>query len=190
MFGKYVQEADGEPEPIEWQVLEREKDRILVISKYALDCKQYNDGFDPVTWETCSLRSWLNGEFLDAAFSEDEKAMIPAVTVSADKNPKYKTDPGNSTTDRVFLLSIEEVNRYFGSDDDARKCRGTAYCHAQGAAKSSDGFCWWCLRSPGYISDNAANIYYDGSVDECGNNFLCDDCGVRPALWIDLCRQG
>ena len=132
------------------------------------------------------MRKWLNGTFLNAAFSESERAMIPSVTVSADKNPSYSTSPGNSTTDQVFLLSITEVNNYFSSNS-ARQCQGTAYCYAQGAYKAYNGNCWWWLRSPGYDSNYAAYVDYDGSVDEDGYYVdHGDDYAVRPALWIDL----
>ena len=185
VFGRYIQKGNGLPEPIEWQVLARKNDRILVISRYALDCQQYNTSFTSVTWETCSLRKWLNGTFLNAAFSESERAMIPSVTVSADKNTIYSTSPGNSTTDQVFLLSIKEVNKYFSSDS-VRLCQGTAYCFAQGANKASHGNCWWWLRSPGFDSYYASYVQYYGSV----GNYCClvdNDVGaVRPAMWISF----
>lgn len=191
MFGKYVQKVNGAPEPIEWQVLERESDRIFVISKYALDCQQYNTSFTGVTWETCSLRKWLNEAFVKTAFTDIERSMIPRVTVSADRNPKYDTSPGNSTTDQVFLLSITEVNKYFRSDE-ARKCAPTDYAIAQGArtidSYKTDGraTCWWWLRSPGSNSHFAANVNNDGSVGSNGNVVRNDGGAVRPALWINI----
>lgn len=187
VFGSYEQDnnTSNGKEEIEWIVLAREGDQVLVISRYALDCIPYNRSSTSVTWETCSLRKWLNGTFLDAAFSESERAMIPSVTVSADKNPSYSTSPGNSTTDQVFLLSITEVNKYFSSHS-ARQCQGTAYCYAQGAYKADNGNCWWWLRSPGYYSNFAAGVNGDGSVDEFGSSVNIDKYAVRPALWIDL----
>ncbi len=128
VFGAYEQDnntSNGD-EDIEWIVLAREDDRVLVISRYALDCQRYNASYDSVTWETCTLRKWLNGTFMEAAFSESERAMIPSVTVSADINPNYSTNPGNSTTDQVFLLSITEADKYFSSDSACR-CQGTPY---------------------------------------------------------------
>lgn len=186
-FGSYEQDnntANG-TEDIEWLVLAKEGNRILVISRYALDCQQYNTSYTSVTWETCSLRKWLNGAFLNAAFSESERAMIPSVSVSADRNPSYSTNPGNSTTDQVFLLSITEAEKYFSSDS-ARQCQGTAYCYAQGAYKASNGNCWWWVRSPGYNSSHAAYVNYFGSVDHNGCNVNYDNYAVRPALWINL----
>ena len=187
VFGTYEQDnnTSNGKEEIEWIVLAREGDRVLVVSRYALDCQQYNTSSTSVTWETCSLRKWLNGTFLNAAFSESERAMIPSVTVSADKNPSYSTSPGNSTTDQVFLLSIKEVNKYFSSDS-ARQCQGTAYCYAQGAYKASNGNCWWWLRSPGEYSHCAAYVYNDGSVNYHDSIVNYVSVAVRPALWINL----
>ena len=127
LFGSYEQDnntANG-TENIEWLVLAKEGDMILVISKYGLDYQQYDSASTAATWETCSLRKWLNGEFLNAAFSEGERSMIPSRTVSADKNPNYRTSPGNSTTDQVFLLSITEAKKYF-NNESALQCQGTA----------------------------------------------------------------
>ncbi|WP_410901694.1 DUF6273 domain-containing protein [Ruthenibacterium lactatiformans] len=66
-----------------------------------------------MTWEICTLRKWLNKEFINAAFTEKEKQLIPAVMVSADRNLDYDTNLGNSTKGKVFLLSIDEANRCF-----------------------------------------------------------------------------
>ncbi|MBP3696995.1 MAG: hypothetical protein J6J45_05560, partial [Clostridia bacterium] len=61
-FGSYEQDNDlsNGKEPIEWLVLDKQDGKVLVISKYALDAKPYNDEYVDVTWETCTLRSWLN----------------------------------------------------------------------------------------------------------------------------------
>ncbi|MCR5093704.1 MAG: DUF6273 domain-containing protein [Lachnospiraceae bacterium] len=183
-FGKYIQKPDGEPEPIEWQVLTRKKDCILVLSRYALDCRQYNEEHH-AAWDTCTLRSLLNGEFLDFAFSEEEKALIPPVFVSASDNPKYDTDPGDHTKDRVFLLSVGEVGKYLGPDSDP--CRGTVYCnYVLGRRASNDvrGCPWW-LRTPGTDSWHAAYVGNDGDLEIYGNP-VYDDMAVRPAMWLTL----
>ena len=186
-FGAYEQDnnTSNGKEDVEWLVLEIKDGKALVISKYALDCKQYNTSYTDVTWETSTLRKWLNNDFLNSAFSANEKAMIPTVTVSADNNPDYSTIPGNATQDQVFLLSITEANKYFSSDN-ARQCKPTDYAVANGAWESTSGNCGWWLRSPGGSQHGAAGVYYDGDVYETGGFVLEDDRAVRPALWIDL----
>ena len=192
-FGTYEQDnnTSNGKEDVEWLVLEVKDGKALVISKYALDCQLYDTSYTNVTWETCTLRKWLNNNFINSAFSADEKAMIPTVTVSADKNPKYSTNPGNATRDQVFLLSITEANKYFSSDS-ARQCKPTEYTDAGGAyGDSSNGNCGWWLRSPGGNQRRAAYVDSDGDVIEGGGDvnglyFYYGDNAVRPALWIDL----
>ena len=182
IFGTYEQDnntSNGE-EDIEWLVLEKDDNKALLISKYALDSQQYNKQFDAVTWEKCSLRKWLNENFLNAAFSEDEQAMLPGVTVSADG-----AGSGRNTTDQVFLLSTKEANEYFSSDSE-RKCKGTEYCFEQGSYKNSDGICWWWLRSAGSNNRNAAGVDDDGSVSNGGGDVSSSGAAVRPAVWIDF----
>ena len=193
-FGAYEQDnnTSNGKEAIEWTVLDKDGMSLLLISKQALDCQQYNTSYTDVTWESCSLRKWMNGTFLNKAFNAEEQAQIQNTTVSADKNPEYNTNPGNATTDKVFLLSINEVEKYFNSDE-ARKCAPTAYAKAQGAytsdiykTASGAATCWWWLRSPGNSQTHAASVHNHGSVYYTGYlvNYAHD--AVRPALWINL----
>lgn len=190
-FGSYEQDNNtvNGKEDIEWLVLAKEGNRALVISKYALDCQNYHNSYTSVTWETCSLRTWLNEDFINAAFSSEEQAMIQNTTVTVDDNLAYNTPPGNNTTDKVFLLSITEVEKYFNSDDE-RQCQGTAYCNVQGASKDQNGNCWWWLRSPGHSSSYAAYVYCGGGISLHGKGIAGWASGtfgtVRPALWINL----
>ena len=185
-FGQYQQMSVGEKTPIEWVVLKKENNRVMLISKYALDCRQYSTSYTSATWETCSLRKWLNTTFLEDAFSKEEQKMIQTMIIRANKNPNYSTDPGNDTTDKVFLLSIQEVDRYFSSSAN-RQCKPTAYAKKQGChVDSIMGTCWWWLRTPGRSFSEAAVVGNFGMVDAAG---FCVDRGleaVRPAIWIDL----
>ena len=192
-FGKYEQDnnlSNGK-EDIEWDVLAKEDNSVLLISKYALDCKEYNSITTSATWETCSLRKWLNETFMDSAFDGAEKSIVEKTNVSADKNPNYSTDPGNATTDKVFLLSANEVNKYFGSYED-RKCIPTEYAKANGAYTSS-GYtkngvptCWWWLRSVGYTQGGAANVSDYGSDNYLGMRVDYGGGCVRPAVWVNI----
>lgn len=192
-FGAYEQDnniSNGK-EDIEWLVLAKEDNRLLVISQYTLDCQRYNTEYANVTWENCTLRKWLNEDFLNSTFSDGEKAMIPTLTVSADKNPDYSTEPGNATQDKVFLLSITEANRYFKTDEE-RMCVPTAYAKANGTYMNSSytkggiATCWWWLRSPGLFQYLAADVYRDGGVISRGYSINNGHGGVRPAMWIEL----
>lgn len=190
-FGAYEQDNDTSngKEEVEWLVLEVKDGKALVISKYALDCKQYNTSYIDVTWEICTLRKWLNNDFLNTAFSEEEKAFIPTVTVPADENiyTYYDTNPGNATQDKVFLLSVIEADNYFSSDS-ARACNPTTYAETQGlyVYEYMDGNCEWWLRSPGDTQSSASYIDYDGDIIGYGGLLSTRKIAVRPALWIDL----
>jgi hypothetical protein len=191
-FGKYEQDNDllNGKEDIEWIVLAKEDDRILVISKYALDRVSYNDVLTDVTWEICSLRRWLNGSFLNEAFSVDEQNRILSATVRADRNPHYSwVTAGKDTTDKVFLLSYPEAQQYFSSDE-ARRCVPTDYALARGAqtsdkysVKGKETTRWW-LRTPGDYSCYALGVDVSGLVLRRGDTVNGDVFSVRPAWWI------
>ena len=186
-FGKYEQDnnlSNGK-EDIEWLVLAKENDRLLVISRYALDLQQYHMLSTSISWEDCTLRHWLNDTFINAAFSDSEKAVIPTVEVNADENPRFSTPQGNDTQDKIFLLSIKEASNYLKSEAD-RKCQATAYLKSQRIGVAHNNLCWWWLRTVGGWSNNAVFINYDGKIYHVGNNVDNTYVCVRPALWIGL----
>ncbi len=192
-LGKYEQDnkiSNGK-EDVEWLVLDVCDGKALVVSKYVLDWKQYNTTETNTTWETCSLRTWLNSEFISATFSHDESSKIAKTTITADSNPEYGTSSGNATTDSVFLLNLTEFNTYF-SADVLTSTNGvgtpTKYAIEQGAhIGSMNGIkgCYWWLRTPGRSLKDAAVGYYDGRSLESGSSVHFNK-GVRPAMWIDL----
>lgn len=186
-FGFYEQDnnqSNGQEE-IEWIVLDKKDGKALLISKYGLDCQPYNTTFTDVTWETCTLRNWLNTTFYTSAFNANQQSKIVAATITNEDNPDYGTEGGNYTTDKVFLLSISEANQYFTSAD-ARILTATAYAEVQGAYADIDGSYWW-LRSPGRNSDYATSVDFVGWVDSSSSYFVDSvSIAVRPALWFDL----
>jgi len=208
-LGRYEQDnrTGNGPEPIQWMVLAREGDRVLVISRYILDCVRYDEEYRRVTWETCTLRAWLNGEFLNSAFDPDEQLLIPTTHVTADPNPDFAVDPGNDTEDKLFLLSIPEAVEYLHLDpytiphDASMKvveqyekrpstvvCRPTVYAAAHSGASNKNIGCW--LRAPGMRASSAALTGNFGLIDTWGKVVNCDGAtmipGVRPVMWIDL----
>ena len=183
-YGNYHLTADGQKAPIEWLVLDfNEKTKeALLISHYGLDCKQYHHNYTNITWEDCDLRKWLNNDFIKLAFSEEEAKKIKVSELKNEDNPEYRTRGGNKTKDRIFCLSINEAEHYFGSNKD-RQCKPTAYTRKQGANVHNDCGVWW-LRSPGGIRFNATHVDSDGALDLHGSN-VDDACNaVRPALRI------
>ena len=197
IFGSYEQDNNLEngAEPIEWQVLDIKDGKALVISKFGLDCKPYdNNKYGTDTWETCSLRKWLNNKFFNNAFSSEEQKFVQSTELENPDNLKYETDGGNATKDKIFLFSIDEAGKYL-SESSEGACVPTAYAKEQGAYSASNGNGWWWLRSPGAHQSYAARVAANGIVQE--NGFVsCDiivadsvSAGggtVRPAMWVDL----
>ena len=199
-FGRYEQDNHPEngAEPVAWQVLEVDESngKALLISRYGLDAKPYHEEFEDVAWDACSLRKWLNEDFLLTAFTETERNGIPVTEVDNSRR-QGKNGAADAfcadTQDRIFLLSYAEANRYFGLDEyenDAACAWATPYALAQGALVP-DGFMaegipaagWW-LRVPAYGDGFSAAVCYGGSA--CYDAVTSTNNCVRPALWIDL----
>lgn len=181
-FGHYEQDNNTEngAEPIEWLVLEVENERALIISRYALDSQPYNTTFGKVTWETCSLRTWLNGTFLNTAFSPTEQLNIITTRVfTLDYNIEHSY---STTQDMVFLLDTSEAMDYF-SGDAARKCQPTKYATARGVRGKDN--CTWALRSLA-MYDYCVAVVYEGRPYIGGSTIYTDHYAIRPVLWISL----
>ena len=151
---------------VEWLVLDKKDGKALLISKYCLDAKEYdkNENNESVTWETSTLRQWLNSCFINEAFTDEEKALICGTHLQNPDNPEYGTDGGNDTTDKVFLLSIDETSKYL-SDKIVRKAEATDYAKDKGIFVSEEnGKSWWWMRSPGSDYLCASCMGNDGFV--------------------------
>lgn len=188
-WGSYEQDNNLENgyEEIEWQVLDIQDGKAFLVSKKALDCKQYYPKYTNATWEISTVREFLNGEFWDVAFTEQEKACIPTTNVEPGINPIFKgNDPGPVTQDKVYILSITEVYQYFETDED-RHCEPTDYAVANGAIKNVvTGNCWWWLRCPGYYQYTAAGVF--DSINIRGYDVDGTTDAVRPVIWVDLSK--
>ncbi len=182
-FGAYEQDNDAAngKEAIEWIVLEKDGDALLLISRYSLDVRPFQEPYAEITWEDCTLRTWMNETFLNEAFDAGEQACILDSTVTADRNPAYDLSAGSDTTDKVYILSVAEAEKYFPEDSD-RQCRGTAYCVAQGAKTDEEGFSWWLLRTPGYELRLAAFINSYGNISTRGDGVNHERSAIRPVL--------
>ena len=184
-FGNYPQEEDGTEKPIEWIVMKKEGNQVLLLSKYVLDAKPYNEEVEEVTWETSDIRKWLNNEFYTTAFNKAEKAKIQTSLIKNEDNSEYGTSGGNDTEDKVFLLSEKEAETLF-SNDKKRIAKATEYAEESGVYGNEEkAACWW-LRSPGYYSGCAAGVYYYGWVSRDGDSVDVNIDGVRPALHLNL----
>ncbi len=186
-FGSYEQDdkASNGKESIEWLVLAKKEDRLLIVSRYALDCQPFSTNRGNVNWENSFLRKWLNESFLENAFSPEEQEMILLEPVTAEANYLNSGDPGKDTQDKVFLLSNSEAYTYFSSRN-LLKCEPTALARAHGVYMTSTVYCWWYLRSQGYASDAASGVDTGGYVRDNLDAFEGVVGGTRPAMWIKL----
>ncbi len=210
-FGNYWQgdtNGDGKADksdkktPIKWRVLSVEGDDAFLLADKNLDCQKYNNTKTDVTWETCTIRSWLNGygaeqnvcrtdyqseNFMKNAFTREEQEAILTTDVVNRDNPDYQTPGGNNTKDQVYLLSREETTNPeygFTSSIDvragSRMALNTDFVKGQIAE-----FGWW-LRSPGFNNCLAALVGNIGNLPLLGNSVNVVSNAVRPALHLNL----
>ena len=195
-FGTYEQDnqTSNGREEIEWLVLDKVGSRLLVVSVYALDCMAFHDG-DAANWEDCTLRAWLNGPFLQEAFTASQQRYIPTV--------ELKTGNRLVTQDRIFILSPDEIRNYLSDRETSPRlyCKATEYAIAKGIdyfhwtedfgsddAKVRDGNCIWWMRQN---SIGGSGTRGARAVDVAGRTLAreykvyYDKLGVRPAMWIE-----
>lgn len=178
-FGKYL-----------WRVLDVQNNRALLLAEEILEQRQYHSDNTSITWENCELRKYLNGAFLQT-FSSQEQERIAKTEIRNADNQWFGTSGGRDTVDKIFLLSIEEVVKYFGDSGQLRKRPDkNAWWiddeyNSTRIAKYQGKEAWWWLRSPGYYVDYAANVDYDGSLYMSGDGVDDEYGGVRPTLWLN-----
>lgn len=217
-FGNYQQSSDGSgsynADPVKWRVLandENSSGKLFLLAGQNLDVKPYNSSYTSITWEKSTIRSWLNGyganennygtdyssdNFIDTAFSSNEQSAIVETYIynttqsdgSSNPNPSYSTSGGNNTTDKIFLLSIEEANNnsYFPNGNDSRKSTNTAYVASYSNMYGVGVADYWWLRSPGHADYDAAYVRPGGSFTYGGARVDDTEIAVRPAFNLNL----
>lgn len=186
-----------------WRVLDIQDNVALLITEDIIEQRAYHDAYKEITWADCSLRKYLNGEFYDKFSEADKSRIMPVLNKNLD-NQWYGSKGGVDTKDSIFLLSIEEVCKYFGDSRSKLYNRGKnqRYWFERKDENNSKRIArfegetwgsWWWLRSPGRVSVKAVYIHGDGNIGIQGNNILKGNIsdgkctgGVRPALWLKL----
>ena len=198
-------------EPIEWQILEvREDGTLVLMSVMGLDAMPYHSDGTSVTWEDCTLRAWLNSEFYETAFTAEERGKIVDSTVETPDNKLYGTAGGNTVPDRVYILSMDELTRYFNvypySQDPRIKSSEKLICMPAPAATAhraevvtrSDiadnstqygyslkaGACSWWLRTPGFSKMEATHIEGTGRAKAGGADVDYPMICIRPVICV------
>ena len=171
---------------IEWTIVASEGNNILLVSTHVIDANKFHDKYEDTTWAGSFIRKYLNEEFYQKAFSEQEKRRILLRPVKAYKNALYPTDPGEDTEDKIFLLSVNEVREYLESNDLV-KAEPTPHALASGVEKDEKtGGCYWWLRTPGNAGCNVARVSGVGIILEHGFFASDNHNGIRPAMWISI----
>ena len=204
-------------EPIKWRVLSTAGGQAFLHADLALDDQRYSKNDTSVTWETCSMRSWLNGygpeknepkmdyrsdSFLQDAFSSAGQQAIRTTEVENADNLHYGTEGGNHTTDKIFLLSEQEVYgtkagsygfaEAYDTYDEARRRKSSTYAKANGVCSrydvrpEYDGNCHWWLRTPGDKTHYAMRGGINGYAVCSGNDVDYTVLGMCPALNLNL----
>ena len=217
-FGSYPQsDSTGTTkDPIKWRVLSVNGDDAFILADQNLNVQPYNTEWKDVTWETCTLRTWLNNDFYEAAFDDTEKSAIKTTTVVNDDNSYYGTDGGNNTSDKIYLLSLADVtNREYGFPNEygfsytisGSLGSGSVVINPSGSSYTvnmyylssetrqsrntqyvagSSGTGRWWLRSPGDSLSDVASVDGTGAVNCSGDKVQYGSRAVRPAMHIDL----
>jgi hypothetical protein len=187
-MGRWPVEKGGPAEEIEWFKAAETEEKLLLVSRYGLETKMFSEERCR-TWNECSLRRWLNEDFLSEAFTDEERRMILTTRVEPDPNPEYDTFPGEACEDRLFVLSLGEYGEYFApKGDELRCCIPTPRAKWQGAFAWNDRYCLWWLRTPGMKDNLMTEVNAGGKVDPQGFYAQRDDVCVRPAMWVDKSR--
>ena len=191
----------------EWEALVVTDDMVLLFLQTIVDVGiPYNESSGNTTWENCTLRKWLNNDFYNRFSSVDKQAIL-CVDTGSERNQWYGTDAGGATTDRVFLLTVSDIVRFFGdsgklynrpanewnaSDNSGLSCAIDDRFNRSRRVKYKGEYTWWWLRSPGESQDKTAYINTDGIIflsgefafDDGGKNSVGVRPAIRPALFV------
>ena len=181
VFGEYEQDGDKENgrEYIEWEVLDIEENRLLIISKYCLDVQKYNDVSETTDWKSSSIRSWLNGRFAANAFDSEDPAKVVITNLISVSNEEVEED--QITNDRIFLLGSEDVERYYPSKE-ARMCQAAENLKGTNLFIDGNGNCSWWLRD-GITEDDYSALVVDSSGEVMEGMYEISNA-VRPVMII------
>lgn len=185
----YVKSGD---ERILWYVLDRQDDKVLLISVSALSPGEFHDVYEETSWANCSLREMLNGVFYEEYINNYEKELLIETDVFTSDNEEYGTAGGRTVQDYVFLLSAEEVELYFPNPED-RYVQATQAAARDGAnVDINDGYnhaqrdnnTWWWLRNMGADAKKTVVVDAEGDIDYEGRHSTVATGGIRPAMWV------
>ncbi|MCM1245259.1 MAG: DUF6273 domain-containing protein [Roseburia sp.] len=193
----YKKEKYYKIEPIKWRVLSINGEDAFLLADSKLDAQKYDtrsySNKDDITWENCTVRTWLNETFLNRAFTTSEQAAIISTKVVNEDDSYYSNSVEADTIDKVYLLSVNELlNPYYGftswyDDVTIKTCGSTDWCGANSNYGNDGDFGLpstnWVLRSGTNMRETGAGT----GLNSVGYSFYT--CGVRPVLHLDLSSE-
>ncbi|MBO4687554.1 MAG: hypothetical protein J5636_03500 [Clostridiales bacterium] len=164
--------------PIRWIIIDQDDDTYYLVSQYILDMRAYDENGQSADWESSSIRKWLNEDFYEQAFNQDEKARIVA-TVLGNRRPRMTEVLEEEKKDQVFLLSSSAAQNYFMTDA-ARKGK-PENDEGGGNAASQETWKWWLI---GPDDGGSSLVDEEGRVAFSDASATTEMYGVRPAVVI------
>lgn len=181
----------------DWRVLDIQDNKALVLSEKVLLTRAYHPAGGEITWADSDIRAYLNENFYQETFTEEERLCIVESAVENTSNSQYGTGAGVDTVDKIFLLSAKEAEQYLPISEE----------RIAENIETGEVVLWW-LRTPGRGKEYAADVSANGSIDyhgilvvAAGDNESVNnqstgkasgdyassvDGGVRPAMWIEI----
>lgn len=182
-LGKYYWADDKSTRPIKWIIMSIKGAHALCVSKQLIDCLHFNEFEGDVTWETSTIREWLNNEFADVAFDTEDRKKIAGAKLKNAENRTYGTPGGNVTKDRIFLLSEDEASILPGLAI-GNEVLPTPFAESRGSSQ------WWWLRSPGHVETHVAYACGNELINSSGTKPCLLARGIRPAFYLKLSTCG
>lgn len=184
-FGRYYQDNAKELKPLEWIVLDEQDGYTLLMTKQIIASKGWvNKGRDDVTWAESDLRQWLDMDFYNTAFSDEEQSHMASFCAVQPQNPRYDTPAGKETVSPVSLLSYQELIHYMPTDFE-RRTQPTTYAVQQGCYLNPEGDSAWWLRSPGPTPTLPEHLASWGNLGARAHYIDDNSIGVRPVIWVN-----
>ena len=189
-LGKWPYEENGTPALIEWKILEVKEGLCLLISKYCIDCLAFDSLSDSAKWEDSNIRKWLNEDFYNEAFSDEEKKVIAGTEVENYTLFFSFHLPSKKTIDHVFMLNADEAEKFFLTNED-RITKPTPYAFKQvmkqdGVRPETKDACMWWLRNLGASINEGAYVSPKGFVRRSGTAASNKYGMIRPAIILKL----
>ena len=177
-FGRY------RGKDVEWLVLDENESGMLLLSRKVIEGKPFHEKNVKIYWKDCTLRQWMNTEFYNELFNAEEKKRVIKADLENYESPEYGAKVLNHTEDYVFLLSTQELDKYFYRAIDVAAWYESYLTKKEILNISTErGTAHYWLRTSGKDPRWVTGVGYTGSLNDGGNSPETS-AGIRPAIWL------